>query len=184
MQRVGGNGLMVIYLVCLAVVGGVLALDLITKSLAVTYDFNFVVIEKLVKFKLAYNTGAAFSFLSDKDWAQTFFIILTFIVLLFIVGFFVYKIIKKQKISKWLAISLSLAFSGAIGNLIDRLAFSKVRDFILLFYDTQIFPAIFNVADIALVVGVIMICVYLVFLDKDAIFRKKEENSEQTDDNG
>lgn len=175
-----------IYIVCLLVLGGVLALDLITKSLAVTYSFNFVVIPKLLKFKLAYNTGAAFSFLSDKDWAQTFFIILTFIVLALIVSFFVFKIIKKQKPSKWLSISLALAFSGALGNLIDRIAFSKVRDFILLFYETDIFPAIFNVADISLVVGVIMLCVYFLFLDKDALFKKqdKEEKSEREDNNG
>ena len=175
-----------IYIVCLLVLGGVLALDLITKSLAVTYSFDFIVIPKLVKFKLAYNTGAAFSFLSDKDWAQTFFIILTFIVLTAIIAFFVFKIIKKQKMSKWLAISLSLAFSGALGNLIDRIAFSKVRDFILLFYETEIFPAIFNVADIALVVGVIMICVYFLFLDKDALFKKqnKVEESGKEDNNG
>lgn len=174
-----------IYIVCLLVLGGVLALDLITKSLAVTYSFDFVVIPKLLKFKLAYNTGAAFSFLSDKDWAQTFFIVLTLIVLTAIVGYFVFIILKKQKPSKWLAISLSLAFSGALGNLIDRIAFSKVRDFILLFYETDIFPAIFNVADISLVVGVIMLCVYFLFLDKDALFKKqnKEEESEQ-DSNG
>lgn len=177
---------MVIYFVCLAILVGVVAIDLITKSLAVTYAFDFVVIPKLVKFKLAYNTGAAFSFLSDKDWARTFFIILTFIVLAFILGFFVYKIIKKQKTSKWLLISLALAFAGAVGNLVDRLAFSKVRDFILLFYETDIFPAIFNVADISLVVGVIMICVYLLFIDKDALFRKqpKEEDSGKNGNNG
>ncbi len=176
---------MVIYIVCLAIFAGVLSLDLISKSLAVNYSFNFVVIPKLIKFKLTYNTGAAFSFLSDKNWAQTFFIILTFVVLFIILGFFAYKILKKQKISRWLAVSLSLAFSGAVGNLIDRLAFSKVRDFIFVFYETDIFPAIFNVADIALVIGVIMICVYLLFIDKDALFRKqaKEEESGKTNNN-
>lgn len=173
-----------IYIVCIIIVGGVLALDMVSKSLAVSNSFNFVVIPQLVKFRLSYNTGAAFSFLSDKPWAQTFFIVLTFIVLAAIISFFAFKIIKKQKISKWLAVSLSLAFSGALGNLIDRLAFGKVRDFILLFYETDIFPAIFNVADVSLVVGVIMVCVYLLFLDKDALFRKKEDDSGKTNDNG
>ena len=174
-----------IYIVSLIIAAFVLALDLISKYLAVALDFNFVVIPELLKFKLAYNTGAAFSFLGDKDWAMAFFIVMTSIVLLGIIGYFVFKIIKKQKISKWLAVAFSLVFSGALGNYIDRIAFAKVRDFIFVFYNTDIFPAIFNVADIALVVGVIMVCVYLLFLDKEAVFKKakKEEVSDGKDDN-
>ena len=169
-----------IYLICLAVGVFVLALDQITKYLAVKLNFNFAVIPELLKFKLSYNTGAAFSFLSEKNWAMTFFIIITVITLLAILGFFIYHIIKKRKISKWLAIALSLIFSGALGNLIDRILFSKVRDFIFLFYNTKIFPAIFNLADTALVVGVIMICIKLLFLDEDALFRKQaSKNAEE-----
>ena len=86
--------------------------------------------------------------------------------------------------SKWLLIALSLIFSGALGNFIDRILFQRVRDFIFVFYNTQIFPAIFNVADMALVIGVIMICVYLFFLDKDAVFKKKPQKGEINDDKG
>lgn len=175
-----------IYIVCLLVAGGVLALDLITKYLAVEFSFNFVVIPELVKFKLAYNTGAAFSFLSGKSWAMTMFIILTVIIMLGILGYFVYKLITKKPISKWFAITLALVFSGALGNFIDRVSMGKVRDFIYLFYNTEIFPAIFNVADMALVIGVIMMAVYLLFLDKDAVFKKSEpkKDSEDAENNG
>ncbi len=177
-----------IYIVCLITAGVVLAVDLITKYLAVSTEFNFVVIPWLLKFKLSYNTGAAFSFLSGKDWAMTFFIVITSITLLLILGYFIYNIIKKRKVSKWLLIALSLIFAGALGNFIDRLTLGKVRDFIFVFYDTRIFPAIFNVADSALVVGVIMICIYLLFLDKDAVFKKKgnkiEVKGESDDNNG
>ncbi|MBR6737975.1 MAG: signal peptidase II [Clostridia bacterium] len=163
-----------IYIISLIVAGGVLALDLVTKSLAEAHAFNFVVIPELLKFELAYNTGAAFSFLGDFKWAIPLFIAFTIIVLLAIIAFFVVTLIKKRKPSKWFFIALSLAFSGALGNMIDRIAFSKVRDFIYLFYNTDIFPAIFNVADIALVVGLIMVVVYLLFLDKDAILKKPQ----------
>ena len=53
-----------IYIACLITAGVVLAVDLITKYLAVSMDFNVVIIPWLLKFKLSYNTGAAFSFLS------------------------------------------------------------------------------------------------------------------------
>ena len=174
-----------IYIICLITVIGVLALDLITKYLAVAYEFDFVVIPNLIKFKLSYNTGAAFSFLSDEDWAMTFFIVVTIIMLTLILGYFAFNIIKKRKVSKWLLIALSLIFSGALGNFIDRLSLGKVRDFIFAFYDTRIFPAIFNFADSAVVIGVIMVCVFLLFLDKDAVFRKKQqvEVKEESDEN-
>ena len=44
---------------------------------------------------------------------------------------------------------------------------------LLNFYNTNIFPFIFNVADSALVIGVIMLIIYMLFLDKDAVFRIK-----------
>ena len=84
-----------IYIICSVIALFVFGLDMITKYLSVYYSVDKVIIPKLLKFKLTYNTGAAFSFLSDKDWAQTFFIILTFIVLTAIIAFFVFKIIKK-----------------------------------------------------------------------------------------
>ena len=165
-----------IYIVCLCIAIGVLALDLITKYIAVSQNFNVVIIPELLKFKLTYNTGASFSFLADKSWAIYMFIAITILVCLFILGFYLYHIIKKQKPSKWLAVTLAMVFSGALGNLIDRIALGKVRDFIFVFYNTDIFPAIFNVADIFLVVSVIMFCVYLLFLDKDALFKFKSKD--------
>ena len=93
----------------------------------------------------------------------------------------VYCIVKKKNVSKWLAVAVALVFGGAVGNLIDRFAFNRVRDFMYLFYNTDIFPAIFNVADIGLVVGVIMICIYLLFLDKDAILKRKPKTINESE---
>ena len=108
---------------------------------------------------------------------------MTIIVLLGVIALTIYCILKKKKVSKWLAIALALIVGGALGNLVDRLSFGYVRDFIFVFYNTNIFPAIFNVADIALVVGVIMVCIYLLFLDKDAIFKFKKEEKDGKEDN-
>lgn len=172
---------MLIYVIALIIVAGVIVLDQISKILAVNGNVDTVIIPELLKFKLSYNDGAAFSFLSDADWAQTFFKILTVIILVCIVGVTVYAIITKKSPSKWLVVSIALIFGGAVGNLIDRFMMNKVRDFIYLFYNTRIFPAIFNVADMALVVGVIMVCVYLLFLDKDAIFKSKNKSNKVTE---
>lgn len=164
-----------IYIVCTLVIVGVISLDLISKYLVSTAKINMVIIPELVKFQYTTNTGSAFSFLGDKKWAMPMFIALTFIVLIAIFVYVGIMIAKKVKLSKWLLIALSLVVSGAIGNLVDRIMLGYVRDFIFVFYNTNIFTAIFNVADIALVVGVIMLCVYMLFLDKEAVFRKKEE---------
>ncbi len=163
-----------IYLTCLILAVGIIVFDLLTKYFVVLFSVDFVVIPYLLKFELTYNTGAAFSFLGDKDWARTFFIILTSIVCLIILSVYIFFYIKKRKISKWVAVAGSMIFAGAVGNLVDRIFLGVVRDFIFVFYKTRIFPAIFNVADVFLVIGVIMLIIYLFFLDNDAIFRKKK----------
>ncbi len=171
------------YLICLAIIGLVLTLDLISKYLVALNNSNTVVIPHLLKFYYTTNTGSAFSFLGDKEWAMPMFIALTFVVLAVILGYVVYTIVKKKQLSKWLLVAISLVVAGAIGNLVDRISFGYVRDFIFVFYNTKIFTAIFNVADIALVVGVIMICFYLLFLDNDAVFKFKKKKAQQVDEN-
>ena len=172
-----------IYIICILISAFVLGLDMISKHLAVLYNVDKAIIPELLNFKLTYNTVAAFSFLGEYSWAITFFVILTLITIIGILIFMVYSFVKKKPMSKWLAVALALVVGGALGNLIDRVWLGKVRDFIFVFYNTDIFPAIFNVADIALVVGVIMICVYLLFLDKDAVFKFSKEGKDGKEDN-
>lgn len=103
------------------------------------------------------NRGAAFGILQNKQW---FFIILTLIVILFLI-YYIYKIHKAQKL---FALSLSFILGGAIGNLIDRITTGEVVDFI----DVRIinYP-IFNLADSAIVVGVILM-IWEMFFSKEA----------------
>lgn len=99
-----------------------------------------------------HNKGAAFSLFSGNI---IFLIFITFIVL-----FLIYKTIKEKKyISKITSISYGLLLGGIIGNLFDRFFFGYVIDFL----DFVIFKfdfAIFNVADIAIVVGAIMLILF------------------------
>ncbi len=100
------------------------------------------------------NDGAAFNILSGGRW---FFIIAGLIALIFIIKF----IMLDTKVSKFDRMAYSLVLSGIVGNLIDRIFYGKVIDYIdfnLFGYDAPIF----NFADICIVVGVIMIVFILI----------------------
>ncbi|MCM8854284.1 MAG: signal peptidase II [Candidatus Thiodiazotropha sp.] len=99
---------------------------------------------------LLYNKGAAFSFLSDQGgWQRWFFIILAIGVTIVLIGWLWRLKCEEQ----WIAVALSLIIGGAIGNVIDRILFGQVIDFLHFHYQGHYFPA-FNVADSAITVGV------------------------------
>lgn len=97
------------------------------------------------------NTGAAWGILAGQ---MGFFYIITLIV----VGVIVYYMQKFAKDSKVMGISLGLILGGAIGNFIDRLFRKEVVDFFDVYIGSYDYP-IFNIADSALVVGVILIII-------------------------
>lgn len=101
------------------------------------------------------NRGAAFGILQNKT------ILLAAVTLLVISGMIYYIIVYKPK-SKFLRISLAMIISGALGNLYDRLFYKYVVDFILLHYkDIYYFPT-FNVADMLVVVGTLILAISIV----------------------
>ena len=76
-----------------------------------------------------------------------------------------------------------LVMGGAVGNLIDRIITEYVRDFIHIIIKIggkEIFPYVFNVADVALVIGAIMLVIYILFIGKDAVFRRKKKDGDKT----
>ena len=113
------------------------------ESLPVTSFFNLV---------LVYNRGAAFSFLSDAGgWQRVFFIVVTsaaIIVLAWLIAMH-----ESEKLFRW---GLTLILGGAIGNLIDRIAYGHVIDFLDFHLAGWHFWA-FNVADSAITVGAILL---------------------------
>ena len=120
---------------------------------------SFTVIPDVIDFVYVKNTGAAFSFLSDKTYG---IILLTVISVLFCIGV-MFFMIKHKPENKLLNISLALMISGAIGNVIDRIARGYVVDFI---ETTFIKFPVFNVADIAITIGAALIIIYILFFDK------------------
>ena len=102
---------------------------------------------------------------------QLFFFILTVIILPIL--YIVFLRLPKDK--KWLKTTVILILGGTIGNFIDRVVFKGVTDFIYVH-----FFANFNVADIALTVGAIMLIFWFLFLDNDAIIpirKMKKDNN-------
>ncbi len=98
---------------------------------------------------LQYNTGAAFSFLSDAGgWQRYFFSIVAVGISLGLVAW-LYVMPREQKL---LAVSLALVLGGALGNVWDRLVLGHVVDFISVHYAGRYFPA-FNLADSAITLG-------------------------------
>ena len=105
-------------------------------------------------FNLTYmrNTGAAFSFLSEAGgWQRWFFAVLAIIISTVISVW----LTRLKNYETLLAIALSLVLGGAIGNLIDRLAYGYVIDFLDVYYKQWHWPA-FNIADSAIVLGVVL----------------------------
>ncbi|MCE1247993.1 MAG: signal peptidase II [Firmicutes bacterium] len=143
-------------------------LDQVTKS-AVLANFKVSqskpVIDKILYLTYVTNKGGAFGMMSG----HTFFFVFLAIILCLAGIVFIPKILKMPKS---IQVALGLLLGGTIGNLIDRLRFKgAVIDFI----DFRVWPT-FNVADIAICVGVGMI-VFLLFTTRDDKENKESENT-------
>lgn len=119
---------------------------------------------------LAYNYGAAFSFLGDQNgWQRWFFVALSFVVSAYIL----YWLKKLDHNERGTAIALTLVLGGAFGNGIDRLISGRVTDFIDFYVNFDLFFlnnghfAIFNIADIAITIGAVLLVLISFFPDKE-----------------
>ncbi len=136
----------------LAVAALVLALDQWTKQLILQHfaDGEVLPLTSFFNLTLRYNPGAAFSFLSDAGgWQRWFF---TGIAVL-VSGWVIWSLPKARGLY---ALTLSLIMGGAIGNVVDRLQYGHVVDFLDFYVGNWHWPA-FNVADSAITVGVILL---------------------------
>lgn len=151
----------------------VIVLDQITKKLIMDHfqEYESVPVLPVLDIVRLHNTGAAFSMLHDASgWQRWFFTILA----LGVGAAIVVWLGKLKARSQWLlACSLSLILAGALGNVIDRLRFGHVVDFIHVHWDEAYFAA-FNVADSAITVGA-----GLLLLDALLESRRSKANSKE-----
>lgn len=156
----------------IGIIGAIIlvAIDQITKYMALTKlrpIGNITFIDGVMDFTFVKNHGAAFGILNGKTW----------LLLILAVGIcfaLIYSMIKMpdKKEYKWLKATLWLIVAGAVGNVIDRLFRGYVVDFLEF---TFISWPVFNVADIYVVVGTILMALLVLFVIKE----EDNKNAEQ-----
>ncbi len=122
---------------------------------------------------LVFNTGSAFSLFSGGLGSR----IALSLVALVALGAILWMVKSTADRQRGLLIGLGLMAGGALGNLIDRILFGKVTDFVLWHYGERYWP-IFNVADIALVIAVPLFLFYGYRKERDA----EKDNTEKADE--
>lgn len=135
-------------------------LDQLTKIGIVEYfsdpsKENIILWPGVLELTYVENRGAAFGMMQGKVWL---FVIITAAVLVMIVWY--WRHIPQSRTGNWMKVALVLVMSGAIGNFIDRVCLNYVRD--MIYFSLIDFP-VFNVADMCVVVGVILLFPILLF---------------------
>lgn len=132
----------------------VVVADQVTKYFALKHLMRSeIAIAPFLNFALAFNTGAAFSFLSDAGgWQNLFFVGVAAVVSIIIL----FMIRRLGANDLQVAVALMLVLGGAVGNVIDRVRFGYVVDFIDVYYQSWHWPT-FNIADSAITIGAILL---------------------------
>ena len=148
------------YKMLLAVSALVLVLDQLTKiyiDRTMELHSSITVIEGFFNITYLRNKGAAFGILANSAWRLPFFLLVSTIAVAVIL-----VVIKRLRDDQVLnAASLSLIFSGALGNLIDRVRLGEVIDFLDVHWQGHHWPA-FNIADSAICVGVFLLAIEMI----------------------
>lgn len=155
----------------IAIIVGVIALDQLTKWLAVIYlegAPSLPLWQDVLHFTYTRNEGAAFGIFSNQRWV--FMVFSTIAIVALLVVLFAYR-----PKSRYVQITLAMIVGGGIGNMIDRIALGYVIDFIDF---TLIDFAIFNVADSFVTVGAFMLMGYLIM---DIVREAKAEKAKKLD---
>lgn len=116
---------------------------------------TITVIPKVLQLVFVKNTGAAFSLFSGKTYVLS-------LVSIAVCVFVLWYLIKKKTQNRLLSVSLGMVLGGAAGNLIDRVFRNYVIDYAELCFVR--FP-VFNLADVAITVGAVLLMIYVIFFD-------------------
>lgn len=128
----------------------ILLLDQILKYIVDTFNTNVTIIKNILNIKYVENAGAAWGVLEG----HSVLLILASILVLVLVYNLMFSI-KEDKLSN---LGFGLLFGGILGNLIDRVIYGYVRDFISIYIFGYSYP-IFNIADMGIVIGVILVLI-------------------------
>ena len=153
MQNIRLKGLYIFLLII-----SIIALDLYTKFV-VSGDNNTIIVSSFIKLHTINNYGIAFSLFDGlQDGGRLLLSIVILVVLIFVA----YELYKNLRSSINYLLGLSLVLGGGVANFIDRFDNGSVTDFIILHYENIYFPAVFNIADLSISIGAILIIFHLV----------------------
>lgn len=142
----------------------VIVADLVSKFFATTFLslHEPVALMPSLNFLLAYNSGAAFSFLSSASgWQRWFFVIIAVAISIMIVVW-LRRMPTQERLS---GVALSFILGGAIANVWDRIQYGYVIDFIDVYYGQWHWP-VFNLADSAITLGAVLLIIDTLFVSK------------------
>ncbi|OGK84239.1 MAG: signal peptidase II [Candidatus Rokubacteria bacterium GWC2_70_16] len=151
--------------------GVILVLDQLTKAMALRRLAPGVpapVLEGLFSLTLVMNPGLAFGMLSGAPDGWRWIAGVLSLVALAILSVIAARLLPTG--GAWTALSLGLVFGGAAGNLIDRVRFGAVVDFLDFYWRGYHWPA-FNVADSAITVGVALLALRMMLTPSPAVDR-------------
>ena len=134
----------------------IIVIDYFSKQYALLFDQNYVLNSFITIYKMN-NYGIAFSLFNELEGAGQ---LILNIVIFFILVFIARELFTNLASSNLYLIGLSLILGGGSANFIDRYDNSAVTDFIILHYKDIYFPAVFNIADLSISIGAVLIIIY------------------------
>ena len=134
----------------------IIVIDYFSKQYALIFDQNYVLNSFITIYKMN-NYGIAFSLFNELESVGQ---LILNIVIFFILVFIARELFTNLASSNLYLIGLSFILGGGSANFIDRYDNSAVTDFIILHYKDIYFPAVFNIADLSISIGAVLIIIY------------------------
>ena len=143
----------------------IIVIDYFSKQYALLFDQNYVLNSFITIYKMN-NYGIAFSLFNELESVGQ---LILNIVIFFILTFIAKELFTDLVSSNLYLIGLSLILGGGSANFIDRYDNSAVTDFIILHYKDIYFPAVFNIADLSISIGAVLIIIYYMSNKKNEV---------------
>ena len=146
-------------MIYILIILGLITLDQVSKYIAINYLANvgsIPIINDVFHLTYVENRGAAFGMFQNNQ--------IVFIIVALAATIFGLYYLYKKEVNLLGKTAIILIISGAIGNLIDRIRLGFVVDY----FDFRIiWDYVFNIADVFVVVGTILLCIYIIFFEND-----------------
>jgi signal peptidase II len=145
-------------IISFSIIFSVIIIDYFSKQYAMLFDQNYI-LNSFITIYTMNNYGISFSMFNNLDYlGQWILNIIIFLILALIAK----ELFTNLSSSNLYLTGLSLVLGGGLANFLDRYDNSAVTDFIILHYNDLYFPAVFNIADLSISTGAVLIIIYFV----------------------